>query len=85
MKTFAPTINFNGETVIPKGYMWVLGFALAGCEWAVKEASKPEFLNMVRASLMKEEITMFENNIEYYERKISECKLEIEQHVGEIG
>lgn len=40
---FAPTIVIDGRTVQPAGWMWVLGFALAGVPWAIKEAETPEF------------------------------------------
>ncbi len=41
--SFAPSAVIDGRTVTPAGWMWVISFALAGCEWAVTEASKPEF------------------------------------------
>lgn len=41
--TFAPTIVIDGRTVQPAGWMWVLGFALAGVKWAMDEAETPEF------------------------------------------
>ena len=38
---FAPTVNMPGGGVVtPEGWMWVLGFALAGCEWAVEAAER---------------------------------------------
>ena len=74
MNSFSPTINANGQTVTPKGYEWVLGFALAGCEWAIEEASKPEFLEMVRADLKREVIIKLEAEIASYERRIEELK-----------
>lgn len=38
---FAPTVVMpGGETVTPEGWMWVLGFALAGCEWAIEAAER---------------------------------------------
>lgn len=38
---FAPTVAMpGGGTVTPEGWMWVLGFALAGCEWAIEAAER---------------------------------------------
>lgn len=41
--TFAPTVLVDGETVAPEGWMWILGFALRGVQWAMDECEKPEF------------------------------------------
>jgi len=78
--SFAPTININGETVTPKGYEWILGFALAGCEWAIRKAIEPEFLNMVRGQLKQETVKQLERAIQEYEQKIEQLKKEINVH-----
>jgi len=70
MQHFATSVNVDGETITPKGYVWVLGFALAGCEWAIKKASTPEFLSMVRADLKKEQIEALERAIQHHESEI---------------
>jgi hypothetical protein len=53
MTKFAPTIMVDGRSVAPEGWMWVLCFALAGCEWAVVEADKPEFREFVAAWIQR--------------------------------
>ena len=78
MEKFAPSITVDGETVTPKGYVWVLGFALAGCEWALKEANTPEFLKMVRADLTDEKIKRLESLIEGHKQRILELKSAID-------
>lgn len=40
---FAPTVMVDGSSVQPEGWMWILSFAIGGCDWAVKIASEPEF------------------------------------------
>lgn len=75
---FAPTILIDGRTVTPKGYEWIMGFALAGCDWALKEANKPEFLVMVRANLKQEKVKQLNKAIQEYKHKIKQCKEEIE-------
>lgn len=42
-ESFAPTVIVDGQTVAPEGWMWVLGFALGGCQWAIDECEKTEF------------------------------------------
>jgi hypothetical protein len=42
-ETFAPTVIVNGATVKPEGWMWILGFALGHCDWAIELCSSPEF------------------------------------------
>ncbi|MCK5680188.1 hypothetical protein KAI46_05185 [bacterium] len=73
-KNFAPTVNIDGRTITPKGYVWVLGFAFAGCEWAIKKASEPEFIEKIRADLQREKRSMLKFEIERYELKIEYLK-----------
>jgi hypothetical protein len=40
---FAPTVVVDGETVTPEGWMWVLGFAIAGAPWAIDQCRSEEF------------------------------------------
>jgi hypothetical protein len=77
MEKFAPTINMGGVAITPKGYEWVLGFALGGCDWAIKKASEPEFLEMVRADLKQEVVVKLEILIKQYEQKILELKSDL--------
>lgn len=80
MESFAPTIHVNDETVTPKGYVWILGFSLAGCDWALEKANKPEFREMVKADLKKEKVIELEKAIERYESRINEIRSEIEDY-----
>ena len=69
-ETFAPTIIIKGETITPKGYVWILGFALAGCSWAIEAANKPEFLKSVRKDLEQEAHTRIEKVIQDHKQEI---------------
>ncbi len=50
-ESFAPTILVDGETVTPPGCMWILGFAMAGCQWAIDEMNKPDVKTQIQEYL----------------------------------
>ena len=59
--------------------MWVLGFALGGCEWALKKASSPEF--DLRGKMIdynrRRKIFHTTAYIDRLENKIAELKAEL--------
>ena len=73
--TFAPTVKMqDGQTVTPRGWMWVLGFALAGCDWAIKEADTEEFRQLILNDIAAAKRTDLLNSVKYYEEKLIELK-----------
>jgi len=40
----------------PEGWMWILAFALHGCEWAVKEAESEKFKDLMDFVRYKKEL-----------------------------
>lgn len=71
MERFAPGVMLrDGRTYTPEGWEWILGFALAGCGWAMEEASKPEFRERIIGSLR--------------ERRRENLKMDIEARLDEI-
>lgn len=73
--TFSPTVKMPyGRTVTPRSWMWVLGFALAGCDWAIKKASTEEFRQMVIDDIKASNRTDLLKLISHYEEKIRELK-----------
>ena len=42
-ETFAPQVVVNGVTVTPEGWMWTLGFAMGGCQWAIDIVEDPAY------------------------------------------
>jgi len=72
--SFAPSVMIGGEAVTPKGYHWILAFALAGCEWAIKKADDPNFREMIRADLKEESDLKIHKLIADYEARISDLK-----------
>lgn len=49
-----PAIMLDGETYYPQGWMYILGFALGGVKWAIVEASKPEFRQLIQDQIRSE-------------------------------
>ena len=47
-KSFAPTVMVDGRTITPPGWMWVMGLALGGVEWAIHECDTEGFKTKVR-------------------------------------
>lgn len=43
VETFAPTVNVDGQTVTPEGWMWILAYGLAGIPWALETIKDPTF------------------------------------------
>jgi len=76
-ESFSPSLLIDGETVTPRGWMWVLGFALGGCGWAIKEASTPEFLQAVKDDLIRDQVEKSHKQIAFYEEKIKKLKEEL--------
>lgn len=81
MQTFAPSILIGGQTVTPPGWVWVLGFALGGCQWAIEEAAKPEFKVKVdawreaqRQLKLDEQQAWIEERIAQLEAQLAEVK-----------
>lgn len=75
--SFAPSLIVDGRKVTPAGWMWILGFALGGCEWAVIEASKPEFRALVADWLRERKRAEAEMEIEALEQRIANIRASI--------
>lgn len=70
----APSVVIDGRTVQPEGWMWVLGFALAGVPWAVETASTDEFRERCRAGMKAMRDREAESEIAHLERRIAVLK-----------
>ncbi len=77
IESFSPTVKVDGRTVTPFGWMWVLGFALGGCEWAIREADTEEFRARVLKSLKDEKMQHMEEEIKICERRIAKLRQEL--------
>lgn len=77
VETFAPSIVIDGQTVTPDGWQWILAFAIRGCDWAIEEASKPEFREGVVKCLMERERKRIEASIEHHFKMIETLKKEL--------
>lgn len=75
VQTFAPSVQMPGGGVVtPPGWMWVLGFALGGCQWAIEEADKPEFKARIRADLEAQKQRRIDEQIADLETKLAALK-----------
>jgi hypothetical protein len=54
--------------------MWVVGFALAGCEWAIAEASKPEFRETMKDWMQERKRFEAEREIAALEERIASIR-----------
>jgi len=79
--SFAPSVVIDGRTLTPNGWMWVLSFALAGCEWAVLEASKPEFREQVADWMRDRKRIEAENEISALEQRIASIRASMTPNV----
>ena len=73
--SFAPSVIVDGRTITPAGWMWVIGFALAGCDWAVTEASKPEFRAQVADWMRERKRIEAEQEIAALEQRIANIRV----------
>ena len=73
--SFGPSIHTKYGVVTPKGYEWILGFALAGCQWAIDKANEPGFREMVLEDLTQGAIAKRERQLEKLMDEINELSL----------
>lgn len=73
---FAPTVIIHGQTVMPEGWMWLLGYALAGCDWAIKQCDGPEFdlRALIKDYNLRRAIYFSDREIEELERRLDEAR-----------
>ncbi len=83
-KSFSPSVNIPGVgTVTPPGWMWVLAFAIGGCEWAIKEAGTEEFRNIARQWYRDRKMTRMEDYVIHLEEKLCRARIALEEMAGE--
>ena len=83
--SFAPSVVVDGRTVTPAGWMWVISFALAGCEWAVTEASKPEFRKQVADWMRERKRVEAEQEIAALEQRIANIMASMTHSAKTVG
>lgn len=83
-ESFSPSVNVPGVgTVTPPGWMWVLSFAIGGCEWAIKEAGTEAFRNRARQWYREQKMIRTENYVIQLEKKLCHARLALEELAGE--
>lgn len=78
METMHPAVIVDGVTVYPEGWMYILAFAFAGIPWAIEEAFKPDFLEIVRDYERRKNKYHCEKAIEETEKRLAEMKARLE-------
>ena len=83
-ESFAPSVVVPGwGTYEPPGWMWVLGFALGGCEWAIKEAGTEEFREIAREWFRQQKIDNMKDHVAKLEKQLDRARVELEKLKGE--
>lgn len=73
--SFAPTVVMpGGGTVTPEGWMWVLGFAMAGCEWAIEAAERDGLQQKAMDYQRRQRIYWQEGEVRELESRLAEAR-----------
>lgn len=77
----SPRSKMREVTVTPESWMWVLGFAFAGVEWAVRKAIDPEFDmdTKIRRYELRRRLYFRQEHLEALEVRVKKARAEIEQ------
>lgn len=75
---FAPTVIVDGAVVTPPGWVWILGFAMAGCDWAIKMADTPDFRGQIREWQRNQLISNHNRQVKYCEEEIGRLKNQLQ-------
>jgi hypothetical protein len=72
----APKVVIDGQD---NGWMWILSFAIKGCQWAINEATKPEFEVKVRKWFFDKQIEALEEEREILEKQLCAVEAKISE------
>ena len=72
-----PGVIIDGQTVHPPGWMWVLGFAIGGCEWAIKACETNDWKNQAREWFKDRDKSRLEAQIARTEKELQRLKEEL--------
>lgn len=76
--SFAPTVVMpGGGTVTPEGWMWVLGFAMAGCEWAIEAAERDGLQQKAMDYQRRQRIYWQEGEIRELEARLAQARKQL--------
>ena len=83
-ESFAPTVNVDGKTVTPAGWMWQWAFAINGCDWAIKIVSTEEWKNTVRLWYAEREAYYAANAMTEQQERLDKARAEMEKAQVEV-
>ncbi len=75
--SFAPGVWLDGKLHHPPGWMWILGFAIGGCKWAIKEASKDGFREMIIKDLREKRCKELQKMVDDRYKEIDRLREEL--------
>lgn len=75
---FAPTVMIDAFAVAPPGWMWIVAFALGGCEWAIREMETAPIKDAMRQWMIDRDTAEREKNIAYLECRIADIRADAE-------
>ena len=84
-ESFAPSIILYGQTYTPAGWMWVLSFALAGVEWALKEVDTQEFKATVQSWCVENKCQSLRRQVADCEQRLVELRQELHIRQGQLA
>jgi hypothetical protein len=81
VQTFSPSVKIDGITIVPEGWMWVLSFAFAGCQWAIDQADTAEFKARIRQWMETRRQADIEQEIAALEARLAHLKAQLQPTV----
>ena len=76
-KSFKPGVMIDGRVVYPPGWVFVMGFASAGCDWAIEKMSDPEYLEFIERYKEQDEAENLNCEIDRLEKQINQLKVNL--------
>ena len=79
MKRILPGVVIDGVTFHPPGWMWILAFAINGCEWALRDVEDPAFdlRGRIQEYFRQRRVDGAEREIKRLEQRLSAVRLEL--------